>query len=101
MMIQILPEHSTRYVTLDGDAVPRVAVQEIAATGQWNVIYDGRFCVLAEDLEEVNRWLPLIANVQAVAEGYSCHGETSFYRPNPHSVKVMCIDAASTGTQED
>jgi hypothetical protein len=76
-------------------------VQEIAATGQWNVIYDGRFCVLAEDLEEVTRWLPLIANVQAVADGYSCHGENSVYRPNPHKVQVMCIESATRGTQED
>lgn len=26
--------------------------------------------------------IPLIANVQAVSEGYSCHGENSTYRPN-------------------
>jgi hypothetical protein len=101
MTIQILPPQSLRYVALDGYMVPRVTVQEIAATGQWNVIYDGRFCVLAEDLEEVTRWLPLIANVQAVADGYSCHGENSVYRPNPHKVQVMCIESATRGTQED
>lgn len=91
MTTQILPERGTRETTIDGYRVPRVAVVEIAATGQWNVIFDGRFCVLAEDLEEVNRWLPMIANVQAVGEGYSCHGEHSVYRPNPHKVKMMCI----------
>lgn len=105
MTIQILPEQSVRVVTMDGYAVPRVTVQEIAATGQWNVIYDGRFCALAEDLEEVGRWLPLIANVQAVAAGYSCHGEHSVYQPNPHKVKVMCIDLVegdpTAGTRED
>ncbi len=100
MTIQILPERVIRHIALDGYAVPRVTVNEVAETGQWNVIYDGRFCALAEDLEELNRWLPLIANVQAVAEGYSCHGENSAYRPNPHKVKVMFIDSA-TGTQED
>jgi hypothetical protein len=94
MTIQILPDHSRREITLDGFAVPRVSVQEISATGQWNVIFDGRFCVLADDLEEVNRWIPMIANVQAVAEGYSCHGDNSVYRPNPHQVRVMCIEAA-------
>jgi hypothetical protein len=101
MTIRILPEHAVRRVTLDGYAVPRVTVQEITASGQWNVIYDGRFCALAEDLEELNRWLPLIANVQAVAQGYSCHGENSVYRPNPHRVKIMFIDSASRDTQED
>ena len=92
MTIAILPPRQPgQQVTIDGFAVPRVEVREITATGQWNVIYDGRFCVLAEDLEEVNRWLPLIANVQAVAEGYSCHGENSVYRPNPHKLRVMEI----------
>lgn len=93
--IQVLPERTVREMTLGGYLVPRVTVQEIAATGQWNVIYDGRFCVLAEDLDEVNRWLPLIANVQAVAGGYSCHGENSVYRPNPHKVRVMEIGSAA------
>jgi hypothetical protein len=89
--IQVLPEEAIRRVTVDGYLVPRLSMKEIAATGQWNVIYDGRFCVLAEDLEELTRWLPFIANVQAVADGYSCHGENSIYNPNPHRVKVSCI----------
>ncbi|MDB5975122.1 MAG: hypothetical protein JWR07_1882 [Nevskia sp.] len=94
MTIQILPEQTVRPVTIDGYLVPRVTVHEIAATGQWNVIYDNRFCALAEGIDELNRWLPLIANAQAVAEGYSCHGENSV-RMNPHSVQVMCIESAS------
>lgn len=95
--IHVLPEHVERRVTVGDFMVPRLSVREIEATGQWNVIYDGRFCALAEDLEELNRWLPLLANVQAVANGYSCHGENSVYRPNPHKVRVFCID--SIGTQ--
>lgn len=98
--IQVLPPQSIRRVTVDGFAVPRVSVHEIAETGQWNVIYDERFCVLAEDLEEVSRWLPFIANVQAVADGYSCHGENSVHTPNPHKVQVMCIGSVeSTSTR--
>lgn len=57
MSVQILPELRTRPVTVDGYAVPRVSAHEIPSTGQWNVIYDGRFCVLAESLEELTRWL--------------------------------------------
>jgi len=98
MTIQILPEQSVRHVALYGYMVPRLTVHEIPGTGQWNVIYDGRFCTMAEDIEEMNRWLPFIANVQAVADGYSCHGENSVWRPNPHKVKVMCIEAS---TQKD
>ncbi len=89
--VQVLPAQTIRRVTVDGFAVPRVTVHEIAATGQWNVIYDERFCVLVEDLDELSRWLPFIANVQAVADGYSCHGENSVHNPNLHKVKVMCI----------
>jgi hypothetical protein len=100
MSVQILSERTIRAVALDGFAVPRVAVQEIAETGQWNVVYDDRFCVLAEDLDELNRWLPLLANVQAVAGGYSCHGKNSVRMPNPHAVEVRFIDGATTGTQE-
>lgn len=102
-MIEILPP-STRggQVTIDGYLVPRVEVSEDAATGQWRVIYDGRFGVVAESLEELQRWLWIVANAQAVGEGYSCHGENSVYRPNPHQVAVRHIGSVNqvTGTQE-
>lgn len=101
MTIQVLPAQSVRRVTIDGYLVPGMAMQEIASTGQWDVIYDNRICVLAEDLSEVNRWLLMLANVQAVAGGYSCHGENSVHLPNPHKVSVMCIESTTRGTQED
>jgi hypothetical protein len=92
MTLQILPPRSPgRQITIDGYAVPRLEVAEDAATGQWHVTYDGRFGVVAENLEELQRWLWIVAQAQAVGEGYSCHGENSVYRPNPHQVKVMQI----------
>jgi hypothetical protein len=92
MTMQILPPRSPgRQITIDGYAVPRLEVAEDAATGQWRVTYDGRFGVVAESLEELQRWLWIVAQAQAVGEGYSCHGENSVYRPNPHKVRVMEI----------
>jgi len=102
-MLEILPVQTTgQAVTIDGYLVPRVEVKEDGATGQWNVVYDGRFSIMAS-LEELQRWLWLLAQAQAVGEGYSCHGKNSVYRPNPHGVRVMCIgsvEAAPTDTQE-
>lgn len=105
-MLEIFPKRSCGHqVAVDGFAVPRIEVAEDAATGQWRVIYDGRFGIVAASLEELQRWLWLVANAQAVGEGYSCHGAGSVWRPNPHKVQVMCVGSVetlpSTGTLED
>lgn len=102
-MVEILPRMSNgQRVTIDGFAVPRVEVTEDLATGRWHFVFDGRFSVIAETLEELNRWLWIVANAQAVGEGYSCHGENSVWRPNPHKVQVMCIGTVekTTDTRE-
>ena len=91
-MLSIIPKRSPGHeVTIDGFAVPRVEVEEDAASGRWQLTYDGRFGVTADSLEELQRWLWIVANAQAVGERYSCHGENSVYRPNPHKKQVMCI----------
>ena len=96
-MLTILPKHSPGHqVTIDGFAVPRIEVAEDASTGQWHVSYDNRFGIVAESLDELQRWLWIVANAQAVGEGYSCHGANSVYRPNPHKVQVMCIGSIET-----
>ncbi|WP_314324437.1 hypothetical protein [Comamonas aquatica] len=86
-------------VSIDGYLVPRLEVHEDAASGQWNVIYDGRFAVTAS-IEELNRWIWLIAQAQAVGGGYSCHGENSVDRPNPYKIQMLCIGSVLKGTQE-
>jgi len=102
-MLEVLPVISAgREVLIDGYRVPRLTTEEDAATGMWRVCYDNRFSIMAT-LEEMQRWVWLLAQVQAVGEGYSCHGENSVYRPNPHQVKVMqigSVEAIPTGTQE-
>lgn len=105
-MFSVLPPRAPgSQVTIDGFAVPRLEVSEDHATGKWHVTYDGRFGAVADSLEELQRWAWIVANAQAVGEGYSCHGEHSVWRPNPHKVRVMCIGsietARPTDTQED
>lgn len=94
--LRVLPERAECEVTVDGYAVPLLSVREIAETGQWNVIYDRRHCVLAESVDELARWIPFLANVAAIANGYSCHGENSVWQPNPHQVRVMEIESRDT-----
>lgn len=95
-MLEILPVRTTgQTVMIDGYLVPRVEVKEDAATGQWHVVYDGRFSITAT-LEELQRWLWLLAQAQAVGEGYSCHGANSVFRPNPHKVQVIQISTVET-----
>lgn len=102
-MLEVLPAMAAgRPVTLDGYLVPRVQVLEDQATGLWNVTFDNRFTITAS-LEEMQRWLWLVAQAQAVGEGYSCHGKNSVYRPNPHKLQIMCmgsVETGSTGTRE-
>lgn len=94
-MFSILPQMTGgRRVTIDGYLVPHVEVSEDPASGQWHVVYDGRFGIVSESLEELQRWLWIVANAQAVGEGYSCHGEHSVYHPNPHKVRVGVIETA-------
>ena len=98
--LRVLPKmEMAQGVTMDGYLVPRLEVREDSASGCWNVIYDGRFAVTAS-LEELQRWLWLLAQVQAVGEGYSCHGANSVYRPNPHKQQVIGIGVVIKGTQE-
>lgn len=97
-MLEVLPIRSPGHaVTIDGFAVPNVEVAEDPATGRWHVTYDGRFGVMAENLEELQRWLWIVAQAQAVGGGYSCHGANSVYRPNPHKVQVACIGSVERG----
>ncbi|MDN5506414.1 MAG: hypothetical protein L0H10_21705 [Comamonas sp.] len=99
-MLQMLPRmDAAQGVAINGYLVPRLETREDPASGQWNVIYDGRFGITAT-LEEMQRWLWLLAQVQAVGEGYSSHGANSVYRPNPHQQKVMSIGSVIKGTPE-
>jgi hypothetical protein len=94
MTIEILPPRSPgREVTIDGYLVPNVEVGE--RDGKWSVFLDGRFGIDGCTFDELQRWLWLLANAQAIGGGYSCHGENS-QRMNPHKVRCMEIGAPPT-----
>jgi len=98
-MLQILPKMQEGYqVAIDGYLVPRVRVSKTAdtdTTGLWDVSLDERYCVL-ESKEEMNKWVWLLANAQAISEDWSCHGKNSTPLGNPHQVNVAALAAFST-----
>lgn len=92
MSTRILPKRmSGHQVTVDGFLVPRVEVSENVETGLWTLFLDGIYGSEEVSLEELHRWIWLIANAMAIGGNYSCHGENSVYRPNPYKLKVMEI----------
>lgn len=82
------PFHEHYRVSLDGHAVPLVELS-------WNsddtleLVLDRRFGLTCNQ-EELQKWLPIVANAMAIGAGYSCHGENSVER-NPYKTKVMEI----------
>lgn len=91
-MIEILlPRAAGREVTIDGYLVPQIEVGEDPSTGKWCLFLDRRYGTEPVELEELHRWLPIVANALAIGAGYSCHGENSVDRPNPYKVRVSCI----------
>jgi len=101
-MIEVMPQRSPgREVTIDGYVVPLVEVGEDPSTGLWCLFLDGRYGTPPVDIEELHRWLPMIANAVAIGAGYSCHGENSVWRPNPHKVRVSCIGTVQSKDDTD
>lgn len=100
-MIKVLPRRSPgREVTIDGYEVPRVEVGEDPGSGLWCLFLDGRFGTEPVTLEELHRWLPIIAHALAIGAGYSCHGENSVFRPNPFKRRVFDIAVAEREDDE-
>jgi hypothetical protein len=71
-------------VHVDGYTVPYIEahVFEGENEGLISLILDNRFG-LDTNAEEIERWLPFLANAMAVAAGRTSHGEHSNIR-NPH-----------------
>ena len=100
-MIEVLPPKAPgREVTIDGFLVPRIEVGEDPASGKWCLFLDGRYGTEPVEIEELHRWLPLIANALAIGAGYSCHGENSVWRPNPHKMRAIGIASVQSNDAE-
>ena len=91
-MLEVLPPRSPGHqVTLDGYLVPDVEVGQ-APDGTWNVVLDGRFAIDGCSFEDLQKWIWLVANAQAIGAGYSCHGENSV-TANPFKIRCMQLDS--------
>jgi len=76
-----------------GHAVPNLsATMQPDGQNAW-LILDERF-MIEGPIEEIQKWVPFIANCMAVAAGYSCHGENS-REVNPYKVKVSSLEVAN------
>jgi hypothetical protein len=53
-----------------------------------NVCIHGH-CVYAS-LDEIERWMPFVANAMAIASGFTCHGENS-QPSNPFKTQLLEI----------
>ena len=101
-MIEVLPPRAPgREVTIDGYLVPGIEVGEDPETGKWCLFLDRRYGTPPVEIEELHRWIPLIANALAIGAGYSCHGENSVWRPNPYKLRCIGITAAQSNDEPD
>lgn len=74
-----------------GYEVPYISTYP-TADGKLHVVVDNRFGThLPVTKDELDNWMPILANAMAVAAGYSSHGENSV-RPNPFKVGMSRID---------
>lgn len=71
------PFDEGQHATIDGYLVARIRVSEHFESGRWSLTLDDRFGVVADNIEELDRWLWLVANAIAIGEGLSCHGKNS------------------------
>lgn len=78
---------------VDGYQVPFVELHPLSKEddGMVNVVISDQ-CIMA-DMEEVKRWMPILAIAMARAAGYSTHGEHS-KKVNPFKVQMAEIKGA-------
>lgn len=89
-MIALLPTRNPGHeVTIDGYLLPNIEVTE--REGRYSVLLDRRFLIEGCAFDELQRWLWIVANAQAIGAGYSCHGENS-QAVNPHKVQCVRVD---------
>jgi hypothetical protein len=76
-------------VTCDGFKVPYLSAI-VREDGGIMLMLDGRYLIEGTK-DEVNKWVPYIANALAIGAGYSCFGVNSVKEPNPFKVGMTGI----------
>lgn len=89
------PRQPGSLVVIDGYLVPNIEVHDNPAGVE--IVLDGRFGITITDRGVFADVMFLIANAQAVAAGYSCHGENCELS-NPHKVKCTRLDGTPKPT---
>lgn len=83
--------------TVDGYKVPNLTGTLADGENTWNLVYDGRFCIMVSQ-QELQPVVWMIANVAAVNAGFTCHGEHS--QPlNPFRTELRKIEGAEADEQ--
>lgn len=96
MNTEILWTTDTRgKIVTDGYMLPYVTVVKHTkpeSDGLIDLLLDDRFAITIHDQEELQYWIPFLANAMAICAGFSCHGENS--KPlNRHNRKCMRINS--------
>ena len=81
-----LPEYK---VTLGGYHVPYITVQPV--DDKFFITVDGRMGMhLPVTKDELDNWMPILANAMAVAAGYPCHGR-DLPKFNPFNMRMSSL----------
>lgn len=90
------PFSDTHYCfTVDGYRVPYITGN--VANGSettWNILLDGRW-MMEVNQDELQHWIPFLANAMAVSAGYCCFGKLASPR-NIFQVRMVGIESAET-----
>ena len=82
-----LPEYR---VTLSGYHVPYITVQPVEGD-KFFVTVDGRMGIhMPVTKDELDNWMPILANAMAVAAGYPCHGR-DLPKMNPFNLRMSSL----------
>lgn len=66
--------------------------------GLIDILLDERFAITIHNDEELQYWIPFLANAMAIAGGFSCHGENCVPM---NRFKTKCMQIGSVETDAD
>lgn len=101
--VEILWNGTRGKIVSHGYMVPYLeAVKHTAAKddGLIDVVLDDRYAITIENEDDLQMWIPFLANAMAVAAGFSSHGENSVPR-NRFNTKCMVITNSETDSGKE
>lgn len=87
-------------VEYDGFLVPNLLARKATDhPDRWCLVLDERFATEWLPREEIERWIGMIANAQALGAGYPCHGAEK--KSNPFRVGIGRIKSTDDPTPRE